>query len=491
MPSSPSLSRREFAGLAAKAAGAAALATASVSARAAEPSAAADAPRGIWKIQRNPMALRAPVDVPAGETWRHYLGFPFQVGPNVAGLYVNRKNCDFQGTDFGGGNDIILFDDAAKIDPARALPTSRMHIGPNPHNGGKPAFMAKYPGSLGFVPLGARLADGRPHPHAGTGFILANISAWPTDGSGGFETFPDRIGYTFYRGAKAYTPSELIQLRYDGSSMTITGRQTLEEAEILPGYNSSWTGLGCAIADGEDLLIGMQASKPGDTAARSGVTRWRRVDGAWRAAEFTPITPADNSIEASLVRDIDGTLIYFARGRRNMGPPARLWRQAAPDGAWELRCNIPRMLPSTPAVLGQAVDGTPYLAGNFWQPEYKVPAGLYSDGGVSRIEPVGWRGERSTLCVWPLNEARDGFEAPFIARDPRTEFGLPPHGTVWAADHPVSNQVRLADGKWHTLMSYRMLEWKENTYFIPPSDQTGCYVDEVVSFGPPAPLWNF
>ncbi|MBL9216605.1 MAG: hypothetical protein JNG83_14095 [Opitutaceae bacterium] len=484
----PSVSRRRFVSLAAQSA---VLGAASLSAVSSAPSTPAAPPRGIWRVQRNPRALRAPLDVPPGETWRHYLGFPFQVGPHVAGLYVNRKNCDFQGTDFGGGNDIILFDDSAKIDPARGLPISRLRLAPNPHDGGRPAILAPYPGSLGFVPFGARLADGRPHPHAGTGFILINLSAWPVDGGGNFETYPDRIGRTWYRDHRRYHPSELIQIGYDGTRLAIISRQPLEEPEILPGYHSSWTGLGCAIADGEDLLIGMQASRPGDPAARSGIARWRRTEGAWRAVEFTPITPADNSIEASLVRDLDGSLIYFARGRRHLGPPARLWRQARPGGEWELRCDLPRMLPSTPAVLGQAVDGTPYLAGNLWQPEYRLPAGLYADAGVSRLEPVGWRGERSTLCVWPLNEARDGFEAPLIARDPRTEFGLPPHGTLWAADHPVSNQVRLADGQWHTLMSYRMLEWKENTHFIPPSPQTGCYLDEVVSFGPPRPLWNF
>jgi len=480
-------SRREFSGLAAL--GAAAAAT-GLSAKAAPP-VSGETPRGIWKTVRRPKVLDVPAEFPAGETWRHYFGYPFQVGPSTAALYVNRKNCLFPGTDFGGGGDIILFEDLARIDPARAVPTARMHLEPNPKDGGKMAMMAKYPGSLGFIPLGAKLPDGRPHPHAGTGFILANATAWPADLGGHFETYPDRIGYTFYRGEKRYATNEIMQLRYDGERIAITGRRTRQEGDILPGYQSSWTGFGCAIADGEDLLIGMQASKPGDAAACSGLARWKRVNGEWRGVDFTPITPADNSIEASLIRDVDGSLLYFARGRRHMGPPARIWRQAKPGDPWELRMNVARMLPSTPAALGQAPDGTPYLSGNFWQPEFKVPEGLYADAGVSRIEPVGWRGERSTLCVWPLNEARDGFEAPLILRDPRSEFGLPPHGTVWAADHPVSNQIRLADGLWRTVIGYRMLEWKENTHFIPPSPQTGSYLDEVVSFGPPVPLWIF
>jgi hypothetical protein len=249
--------------------------------------------------------------------------------------------------------------------------------------------------------------------------------------------------------------------------------------------------MGCAIADGEDLLTGIKMTRRGGTVASSGLLRWQRRDGQWRPAGYEPVTPEDNALEPSAVRDLDGSLLVAARSPRSMGPPVRIWRQAARGGPWELRININGMVPSTPLGLYRAVDGTPFLAGNLYQPEFKLPAGLYSDGGISRLEPVGWRGERSTLCVWPLNAERNGFDAEFIARDPRVEFGLPPHGTVWALDHPQASPVRLADGQWHALMGFRILEWKENTHFIPPSPQTGSYLDEIVSFGGPVPLWNF
>ena len=44
--------------------------------------------------------------------------------------------------------------------------------------------------------------------------------------------------------------------------------------------------------------------------------------------------------------------------------------------------------------------------------------------------------------------------------------------------------VRLADGQWRSLLGYRLLEWKENTHFIPPGPRTGGYLDEILSFGP-------
>jgi hypothetical protein len=446
--------------------------------------------RGIWKIVRNPKALEAPLDAPAGETWRYMLAYPFQVAPGVAAAHCNMKMCGGPGQDFEGGTDVVLFDRIGGLKAENAIKVSRNHVEPNPNNDNKPAIIAKYPGTLGFVPFGAKRADGTPHPHAGTGFILISGSAWPMDASEGTVTYPDRIGWTQFWGKKLYRPSYLYPTSYDGKQFRVGPPRVIDDAQLVPGYHSSMTGMTIAIADGDDLLVPQCANKPGATGG-AGVQRWRCLNGTWTPGEYEAVTPDDNSIEPSLVRDLDGSLLSLARGRRNMGPPLRVWRQAKSGAAWELRINVNRLLNSTPISLNRAVDGTPYVASNFYQPAFKLPEGLHSDGGISRLEPVGWRGERSTICIWALNAARDGFDAQFIARDPRSEFGLPPHGTVWAVDHPTASAVLLADGQWHALMGYRMLEWKENTHFIPPSPQTGTYLDEIVSFGPPVPLWNF
>lgn len=444
---------------------------------------------GIWKIIRNPRALEAPPGMPAGETWRYMLNYPFQVAPNLAGAYCNIKTTPGPGQDFGGGADIVLFDHPTRLRPERAVKVARNHLAPNPNNGGRPAAFAKFPGMIGFVPLGAKRPDGSPHPHAGTGFVLVSCTAWPLDDSEGFSTAPDRTGRAAYRGPKAYRPNELYQLSYDGTNFRVGAPEVLQESGIIQGYNLDMTGMGCAIADGDDLLAGMSAHSANHVGA--GLQRWSRINGAWRPGAYEQVTPDDDSIEPTLMRDLDGGLLFCARGRRHHGPPMRIWRQAGPGAPWELRLNINRLLPSTPVTLNRAVDGTPYVAGNFYEPEFRLPEGLHSDGGISRLEPMGRRAERSTISVWALNAARDGFDAQFIARDPRSEFGLPPHGTTWAVDHPVGSPVRLADGRWHSLMGYRLLEWKENTHFIPPSPLTGCYLDEIVSFGQPAPLWDF
>jgi hypothetical protein len=483
------ISRRQFArrsalGLLALGAGSSALAS--------EPAVAVrTTARGIWKIRRNPRALESPVGFPASEIWRYMLSYPFQVSPTMAATYLNLKQCCGPGQDFEGGTDVVLFDRIDGLDARNAVKIARQHQAPNPNAGGKMSAIAKYPGNAGFVPLGAKLPDGRPHPHAGTGFAVVTTSAWPTDTSNGYATFPDRIGLTAYLGEKAYRTLELHQLRYDGKTLQVGPAQVLQDGEVAPGYRFSAGGMGCAIADGEDLLTGMKATRQGQAAASAGLLRWKCVGGKWRPVQYEAVTPEDNSLEPSVVRDLDGSLLVCARGPRPMGPPLRVWQQARPGAEWSLRINLQRTLPSTPVAICRAVEGTPYIAGNLYQPEFKLPAGLHSDGGISRLEPVGWRGERSTLCVWPLNEDRSDLAAHFIARDPRSEFGLPPHGTVWAVDHPVGSPVRLADGQWHSLLGYRLLEWKENTHFIPPSPHTGSYLDEVISFGPPEPLWNF
>ncbi len=489
-PLSPRLTRREFA--ARSALGLLGLGATTLPAFAAGGgSAAGDAPRGIWKIIRNPKLLESPPGMPDGEIWRYLLNTPFQLAPGRAALYCNLKQSCGPGQDFEGGVDIIPFSHLAEVNAAAALPVSRQHVEPNPNLGGKPSVMAKYPGNVGFVPLGAKLPDGRPHPHAGTGFTMVVTAAWPTDRSNGYATYPDRIGLTAYLGEKRYRTLEVRQLSYDGTALRIGPIEKLEAEQLAPGFKFQAGGMSSAIADGEDLLTGVKMARLGVTAASSGLLRWQRTGGAWRPLAYEPVTTEDNSLEPSVIRDLDGALLVSARGPRNMGPPLRVWRQAGAGAPWELKINLNGVLPSTPVAIARAVDGTPFIMGNLYQPEFKLPASLHSDGGISRLEPVGWRGERSTICLWALNAARDGFDAQFVARDPRSEFGLPPHGTVWALDHPEAMPVHLADGQWHTLMGYRMLEWKENTHFIPPSPQTGGYLDEIVSFGPPAPLWNF
>jgi len=82
-------------------------------------------------------------------------------------------------------------------------------------------------------------------------------------------------------------------------------------------------------------------------------------------------------------------------------------------------------------------------------------------------------------------------EEPILARDCRAEFGPPAGGSSWNAHHPVAASLRLNDGAWHNVLSYRVCERGEITHQLGPTPQTGAYLEEVISAGPAVPVWNF
>ena len=57
-------------------------------------------------------------------------------------------------------------------------------------------------------------------------------------------------------------------------------------------------------------------------------------------------------------------------------------------------------------------------------------------------------------------------------------------------DHPSGAVLRLADGRWHGVVVYRILGNAEHKG-APPAPQSGCYIEEVVAAGPPVPPWRF
>lgn len=76
------------------------------------------------------------------------------------------------------------------------------------------------------------------------------------------------------------------------------------------------------------------------------------------------------------------------------------------------------------------------------------------------------------------------------ARDCAADFGPPPEGTRWFADHPISSVLRLADEKLHNVMAYRVMALSTSgrgQETITPA--TGTYIEEVQSTGGPRPIW--
>jgi hypothetical protein len=119
-----------------------------------------------------------------------------------------------------------------------------------------------------------------------------------------------------------------------------------------------------------------------------------------------------------------------------------------------------------PVTINQALDGTPYIICN------------------------KFGHERDWLIVLPLNDDRDGLLPPVDVRKALEEFGPPPIGPVWFMDHPNSESLRLADGEWHHIVSYRNMDRGEHAGGAPTA-YTGHFLEELFSDGPPRPVWRF
>lgn len=430
----------------------------------------------ITAVGKSAAALVTPPGSAPERVLAYGLGFPFQVGPKQAALFCNIRVEGVAVTDFEDGTDVIVFDALDKIRSAPAVAISRNERRVEGDAGERLAV--KFPLIGGFVPRGALRADGTPHPHAGTGFGLCQALSFPVNDKGHFswsDKFVQRC--------------EVHQLSYDGARFQAARSASgLEQAHPVVGvWRLTAPGLTTAIPDGDDLLLAVTATDGDDQL--TGVARWSRTGGTWQPVAFSPVTPRDAGwAEPSLVRDRDGALLFSARGsggerlsevqvwrQQGDGPQwqlvvstadVRVWQKRAEGPQWGPILRLPQGHNPGPIAIGSAADGTPYIAAN--------PL----DSG------------RQTLCLWPLNAGRMDLEKPLVARAARDEFGPPPGGGEWMVDHPSGAVLRLADGRWHGVLAYRVLASGEHQGAA-PAPQTGCYVEEVLAAGPVVAPWRF
>ena len=212
---------------------------------------------------------------------RYGLGFPFAVGPKQAALFCNLRNEGHPVGDFENGTDLVLFDDLDQISAGDAIPLCR-----NDHytdtQTGQPRIVIKHTGPGAFVPLGAKRADGSPHPHAGTGFTINQANDFPMKPGGIY----DKVD----KGSRMVRQLEVHQLVYDGALRVLrTDTKGRDDPLRPPGSALALMGVGLreGIPDGDDLLYPMQATT-GDVGPwnnlplMSGVSRWRRLDDQWQ-----------------------------------------------------------------------------------------------------------------------------------------------------------------------------------------------------------------
>lgn len=455
--------------------------------------AAATEPTGIVEISRGKLVLTIPPDRPSLGSLRYALAFPFQAGPHTVGLMVSRMIEETSSYGFLDGSDVILLDELKPPCCSRIFAVSRNELEAG-GNGTPASLFVKSPLIGGFVPYGARRADGTPHPHAGTGF-----------GVGQAHRFPFSNGRFSWTDAARIDMNEVYQLAYNGETLLTrrTEVRTQNADDPLPIGNTGWSVLatgGCnATADGDDLLLATTAANIDRTVVAAGVMRWICADRKWRPTIFIPVVTATGWastepnlteqtpwMEPSLTRDADGSLLFSVRGNGELSHTLALWRLAS-DGVWRQVLNLPDARMNSPVSVNTAADGSAYLVSNPYNPSL-----------LSETAQTG-RG-REKLVLWPLNSDRTGVGQPLAIRDCLADFGEPPLPAVdrpevpekWMADHANGVTVRLNDGGWHHVLAYRVCHGPPySTYGTTPSPQSGAYIEEVVSRGSALPVWRF
>lgn len=429
--------------------------------------------------------------MPLGMSGVYQLVRCVQLDATAAGFFVNLRQSESTGYDMEIGTDFCYSRDPELRKFEGLQPLARAEV-VDPAGDGYRFLMVSYPMFPAFVPLGAKLPDGSPHPHAGTGFAVAERLGRPCDANGKCHG----SGYVNPLKDKRHDDVEIVQLAWDGRALTVTSREYLDLGEFAGELTQSFDPMSGCVPDGADLLLGWCRALPGEKIARPGVARWRRTDGRWRIAAFTPVGAPGGS-EPSLVRDRDGALLFTYRtgvrewfGHLLQTTPGaledavhardiRVWRSTDNGVTWRLALMKNDCCNATPVSIVTSADGAPLILTN-------ARADALATGGKSFHGGI-----RERLVAWPLNADRNGLLSPLLVRDSNAEFGRAPYGTGWYLDHPCGLILRLGDRRWHSIICYRNLDMKEAGGARPATEHTGAYVEEVFSDDPAVPVWNF
>jgi len=374
---------------------------------------------GLGLLVRHGQILARPARQPVhtAGTVSYEMGKGFQLDPAHCLLAASLD--EQGGGDLCVGNDGFVFESLSDIRPENAFPLNRPDPDYRLRSGRGTAYLAKFPLSGGFVPLGALLPDGRTHPAAGTGLFASEGVTFNADRSSA--------------GVGSEIVMEFMQTRWDGRSFRVTHR---ELTDSLLGHRLEGNTLGYFLADGESLLA------PFTTTDGIVVFRFTFDAGRWHATEAgeafrtrapdgsgNPLT-GPGELEPVLARRDTDYLVY-TRGRDRIG---RIYQSA--DGLhFELLFSHPNN--PTPQSLNMGLDGSLYLATN---------AGRES-----------W--VRNPLLAFPLTG--QAFGAPVVIHD---EEGIRDLGgdKIPFVDHAVGANLHI-EGNWRHLIFYRVCDLKERT----------------------------
>jgi hypothetical protein len=162
---------------------------------------------GIRKIVRYGKILGAPEVQPEGTSHPvcYELGQLLQLDRDTCLLAASLD--EQGGPDLCVGNDGFIFRHIRDINDKNRLVLNRGEPNYRLRSGKGMGFQAKYPANGAFVPLGAKLEDGMPHPAAGKGFLISPGLTFTPD-----KTRIDHDGDVTF---------DLLQLSWDGNQLEI------------------------------------------------------------------------------------------------------------------------------------------------------------------------------------------------------------------------------------------------------------------------------
>jgi len=419
------------------------------------------------------------------------LGVLMQVAPDTVAFAPGHLVYGHKAIDFGGGCDIAIARSLDELKTARSQAVTRNFATTHPRTG-ENQIMVHFQMLGGFVPLGALRQDGSPHPAAGRGFLISVAIGYPDH---------LKVPTPLEKGPNVHRYMELYQLRFDGKQMHVE-REPLK-ADLEPSrWIEDWIcwqyGLSNAIPDGDDLLMGFICKKPGERRA-CGLSRWRFENDRWHFSQFIPLPDPDDAREPSLARDRDGALLFAVRGAGSDAPPGhvadgventlhhiRVYRSTDTGATWESVVHVPMSRAPTPVAAVQVHDdvhvfGNPYRPLSIDQVGKKLYSGSFRD----------------QLCWWQLTDDRRSLYEPIVLLDTNQEFGEPrsmasdDQFNTWYVDHPVGGLFRLADGKWHSLLTVRVTDRAATQFGYAPTEHHGPCVIEFERPAPPKPVWMF
>jgi hypothetical protein len=333
------------------------------------------------------------------------------------------------GHDMCVGNDGFIFQKLSDIKLENAIPINRPDKNYKLKSKDGYAWLAKYPARGWFVPLGAKMENGKPHPAAGTGVLVSEGVTYNSN-----RTTADQNSEIIM---------EILQLRWDGKSLTIEQRSLMDEAL---GFKLSGVPISNFCPQNATLL------SPFTTDKGTVVFRWEFDGKIWR------ITDSGKPFVCNAKRDLSqGRVIltsefepslqrqgnHYIVSTRGMDPIGRIYTST---NGMDFKLLFEKKHNTVPQVLNQGLDGSLYLATN-----------------------PNWNIVRNPLVIYPMEDK--SFGEPILIHD---EDGIrdTKGDKIPFVDIGVGTNLYIK-GRWRHLLWYRVCDLKERTMMSSMTEEIG------------------